>query len=255
VVSSSAGRGQLCEIRMRKGGPPAAGATSFNEQDGLGSATSLSNGAGALANTYTFDSFGKLTASSGSIINPFRYTAREFDSETSLYFYRARYYDPVTGRFLSEDPISFVGGINFYVYVFNEPTNWRDPSGKDVLECRRPVKVPFAGDTPHTFLYSTQTGGSWGFTTKNDVSGGMATALGKCVAGSIESESPFDKNGKLKPGYSCFTVSKDVCYEKCVNDTGNAVRKNPPCYQMGRFQCDTWVAQTEGQCLTQCSKK
>jgi hypothetical protein len=54
---------------------------SYYEADGLGSVTSLSNSAGALAQTYTFDSFGKQTASTGKLSNPFRYTAREFDSE------------------------------------------------------------------------------------------------------------------------------------------------------------------------------
>src|SRR5437879_1892078 len=70
------------------------GATSYYHADGLGSVTSLSTPAGVLSNTYTYDSFGKLTASAGSVANPLRYTAREFDSETGLYFYRARYYDP-----------------------------------------------------------------------------------------------------------------------------------------------------------------
>ena len=68
--------------------------TSYYQADALGSITSLSNGAGALAQTYTFDSFGNQTASSGSVTNPFQYTGREFDTETSLYYYRARYYDP-----------------------------------------------------------------------------------------------------------------------------------------------------------------
>jgi uncharacterized protein RhaS with RHS repeats len=80
-------------------------ATSYYHADGLGSITSLSGGAGSLAQTYTFDSFGKQTASSGSLTNPFQYAARESDSETGLYFYRARYYDPSSGRFLSEDPL------------------------------------------------------------------------------------------------------------------------------------------------------
>jgi YD repeat-containing protein len=62
-----------------------AGATSFYEADGLGSITSLSNSSGALAQTYTYDSFGNQTASSGSLTNFFRYTAREFDTETNLY--------------------------------------------------------------------------------------------------------------------------------------------------------------------------
>ena len=71
---------------------------SFYEADGLGSVTSLSNSAGALAETYTRDSFGKQTGSTGSLTNPFQYTARESDVETGLYYYRARYYDPNTGR-------------------------------------------------------------------------------------------------------------------------------------------------------------
>ena|ERR1700736_6644282 len=75
-----------------------AGATSFYNADGLKSVTSLSNTAGSLAQTYTFDSFGNQIASSGSLMNPFRSTGREFDTETNLYYYRARYYDSSTGR-------------------------------------------------------------------------------------------------------------------------------------------------------------
>jgi RHS repeat-associated protein len=106
-----------------------AGATSFYEQDGLGSVTSLTNSSGALAQTYTFDSFGNTTNSSGSISNPFRYTGRDFDSETGLYYYRARYYDPATGRFLSEDPFRFRGGSNFYRYALGSPIDYIDPLG------------------------------------------------------------------------------------------------------------------------------
>jgi RHS repeat-associated protein len=89
---------------MRKGGPPAR-----------------------VAASYTFDSFGNITNSTGTLTNPLRYTGREFDSETALYYYRARYYDPSTGRFLSEDPIGFEGDTNFYRYVFNDPIVESDP--------------------------------------------------------------------------------------------------------------------------------
>jgi RHS repeat-associated protein len=106
-----------------------SGTTSYYEADGLGSVTSLTSSAGAIANTYTYDSFGKLTASTGSISNRFQYTAREFDSETGLYFYRARYYDPTAGRFLSEDPLGFLGGIDLYAYVGNNATNFLDSLG------------------------------------------------------------------------------------------------------------------------------
>jgi RHS repeat-associated protein len=109
------------------------GTISYYHADGLGSITSLTNSAGAVVATYTYDAFGNLTASTGSVANPLRYTAREFDAETGLYFYRARYYDPPTGRFLSQDPIGFSAGTNFYAYVSGNPISRRDPSGKDWL--------------------------------------------------------------------------------------------------------------------------
>jgi len=62
-------------------------------------------------------------------VNPFRFTARDFDTETNLQFSRARYFDPNTGRFLSEDPIGFSGGANFYSYVSNNLAYWIDPLG------------------------------------------------------------------------------------------------------------------------------
>jgi RHS repeat-associated protein len=108
-----------------------SGTTSYYQADGLGSVTSLTNGAGALANTYTYDSFGKQTASTGTLTNPFRYTARELDAETNLYYYRARYYDPGAGRFTSEDSLrEVVGGLNFYAYVLNNPARFIDPIGQ-----------------------------------------------------------------------------------------------------------------------------
>jgi RHS repeat-associated protein len=112
------------------------GAASFYHADGLGSVTSLSSSAGSIANTYAYDSFGNLTASTGSITNPFRYTAREFDAETSLCYYRARYYDQSAGRFISEDHIGFKAGIDFYAYVSNHSTDLVDPTGQLEICCR-----------------------------------------------------------------------------------------------------------------------
>jgi RHS repeat-associated protein len=106
-----------------------SGVTSYYEADGLGSVTSLTSGSGALAQTYTFDSFGKQIASNGSLTNPFQYTAREFDTETGLYYHRARYYDAAIGRFLSEDPVRFAASPNFYSYVRNSSPNYGDESG------------------------------------------------------------------------------------------------------------------------------
>jgi RHS repeat-associated protein len=106
-----------------------SGTASYYEQDGLGSVTSLSNSSGALVNTYSYNSYGKLLASTGTTPNPFQYTGREFDTETGAYYYRARYYDQNVGRFISEDQVGS-GGDDRYRYVENQPATLVDPLGE-----------------------------------------------------------------------------------------------------------------------------
>jgi RHS repeat-associated protein len=107
--------------------------TDYYEADGLGSVTSLTDATGALQQSYTYDSFGNTVATTGALRNYFQYTGREFDTESNLYFYRARYYDPQSGRFITEDPIGFNGGLNFYPYTRNSPVNLVDPSGRVIV--------------------------------------------------------------------------------------------------------------------------
>src|SRR5262249_27514185 len=72
----------------------------------------------------------------------FKYAAREYDPLLGLYYDRARYYNPATGRFLSEDPSGFgAGDANLYRYVGNSPTNATDPSG---LGPQSPLEQQFA---------------------------------------------------------------------------------------------------------------
>ncbi len=128
-----------------------SGTTSYYEADGLWSVTSLSNTAGALVQTYTFDSFGKLTTLSGSLTNPFQYTGRDFDTEANLQFSRARFYEPNVGRFLSEDKEGFSAGPNFYSYALNDPLIYRDPFGLDVIVCLFPKGAHGFGHTGYGF--------------------------------------------------------------------------------------------------------
>jgi RHS repeat-associated protein len=96
--------------------------------DGLGSTLALTAN-GEVVTEYTYEAFGATGAAS---TNPSQYTGRENDG-TGVYYYRARYYDPLRQRFISEDPLRFgAGDLNLYNYVFNHPTGLRDPSGMAV---------------------------------------------------------------------------------------------------------------------------
>jgi len=123
MASYAQGAGIDEPLAMQRGGNAV-----YYHADALGSVTSFTNASAQTVATYVYDSFGNTTATEG-ISNSFRYTGREDDSVRGLYYYRARYYDPSIGRFISEDPIGFRGGRNFYAYVGNNPILFRDPSG------------------------------------------------------------------------------------------------------------------------------
>jgi RHS repeat-associated protein len=106
------------------------GASTFYHADGLGSVVAVSDGNKSIVARYEYDAFGMVSASDPEFANPYAYTGREWDREIGLYYYRARFYDPMEGRFISRDPIGFAGGdVNVYRYVQNNPINFIDPSG------------------------------------------------------------------------------------------------------------------------------
>ncbi|MGH7259451.1 MAG: RHS repeat domain-containing protein, partial [Nitrospiraceae bacterium] len=120
------------------------GSTFFYHQDGLGTVTDLTDSAGAVAKAYAYDAYGNILESPGTVEQPYTYTGREFDAETGLYYYRARYYDPTTGRFLQKDPIGLAGmDETLYVYSLDNPTSLIDPFG---LQQRTPAQ----GQSPNS---------------------------------------------------------------------------------------------------------
>ncbi|HEY7165683.1 MAG TPA: tandem-95 repeat protein [Candidatus Binatia bacterium] len=107
----------------------------FYHADGLGSITEITDQSGAVVQRYAYSSFGKIESQlNPNFAQPYTYTARELDSETGLYYYRGRYYDPAIGRFLETDPIGIAGGPNSYVYDTNDPINQLDPFGLDPVD-------------------------------------------------------------------------------------------------------------------------
>jgi len=109
------------------------GRTDYYHADRLGSIRLLTDDQGQVAAAYDYDAFGKLSTSQGSVSNPFAFTGREWDASTGLYYYRARYYDPGLGRFLSPDPLPAALDEpleqNPYLYVRNQPLRFVDPLG------------------------------------------------------------------------------------------------------------------------------
>jgi len=99
--------------------------------DGLGSVAKITNSSGDVLKTMRYDTFGNFIADSGSADGDYvSFTGREYDGLFGLYYYRARYYSPMTGRFTTRDPIGLAGGdVNLYKYTGNRPNNFIDPYG------------------------------------------------------------------------------------------------------------------------------
>ncbi|MDQ7247298.1 RHS repeat-associated core domain-containing protein [Dongia sedimenti] len=105
-----------------------AGATSTYLTDLLGSTVALADSAGVVQTSYGYDPYGVSSQTGAANDNPYQFTGRQNDG-TGLYYYRARYYNPSWGRFISEDPIGLSGGINQYAYVGGNPISLTDPIG------------------------------------------------------------------------------------------------------------------------------
>lgn len=107
------------------------GKTLWSLTDNQGTVRDVVDNSGSVLNHLAYGAFGNVTAETNAAVDfLFGYTGRDRDEETGLAYYRARYYDPTVGRFLSEDPLSFSSGDpNLNRYVENSPTNGTDPSG------------------------------------------------------------------------------------------------------------------------------
>jgi len=104
------------------------GTIRYYHSDALGSVIALTDETGTVRTQYNYSPFGETEIIGEPSDNPFQYTGRENDG-TGLYYYRFRYYSPILKRFISEDPIGLLGGVNFYSYVSNSPINYIDSLG------------------------------------------------------------------------------------------------------------------------------
>jgi RHS repeat-associated protein len=109
---------------------------SYYGYDGHGNVTFLTDGAGAVTDTYDYDAYGSVVASTGSTANEYLYSGQRRDAALGMYHLRARYYDTGRGRFTTVDPLQEKDwrnpiGLNRYLYANANPVSGFDPTGED----------------------------------------------------------------------------------------------------------------------------
>jgi len=111
---------------------------SFYGYDGGGNLRQLTNMAGAVTDTFEYDAFGNKINATGTTPNNYLYRGEQYDGDLGLYYLRARYYNPATGRFMSRDPEDHAptapNQLHKYLYAGGDPVNAFDPTGRDLAE-------------------------------------------------------------------------------------------------------------------------
>ncbi len=185
-----------------------SGVQTYYDSDGLGSTADLTNSSATRTDGYTYDAFGAPTHSPGSSANPFQFTGQQTDGDSGLQYLRARYYDPTTGRFLSQDPVSGLAQVpqtqNRYPYALNNPTTFDDPTGqfcRSIGGCIKSV-AGVASDVASAAApcaFQCVTWGAAGF-----AFGGTAPgAVAGCVAGASSYYIDQHVNGPIGAIYQC----------------------------------------------------
>ena len=101
---------------------------SYYHRDDQLSTVFVTDGQGEIRNSYQYDAFGISLETTEQLNNRIRYTGQQYDELTEQYYLRARYYNPVAGRFMQED-VYQGDGLNLYAYCGNNPVVYDDPSG------------------------------------------------------------------------------------------------------------------------------
>lgn len=106
--------------------------SAYYHADGNGNGTAMINTSGRLVAHYHYDPYGNLVAMAGPLaqVNRYRYSNKEIQPNSKLYYYGFRFYDPSLQRWINQDPIGEVGGINLYGFVGNDPVNFVDTDGR-----------------------------------------------------------------------------------------------------------------------------
>jgi len=132
-------------------------ATYYYHFDALGSVVALSDSAGDTVQTYEYSVYGEVAVQDPNHTNPYMFAGVRYDIEIGLYYNRARYYNPFTGRFLQTDPIA--DGMNLYAYCGNDPLSLADPSGLSARFLTLEERVAICEDYRNKMVFADVNGG------------------------------------------------------------------------------------------------
>jgi RHS repeat-associated protein len=166
---------KLFAVFMLLVGEAASADVTFVHTDVLGSPMAETNSAGQLVRLSHYKAFGEELEQQSDDVG---YTGHKYDADLALSYMQARYYDPVIGRFYSNDPAGTlehlggaqgIQGFNRYAYAINNPYKYVDPEGRVVVVASRPLNVPGGGLGSHTFtIVSTGKGSPTVFSSHNE---------------------------------------------------------------------------------------
>lgn len=224
----------------------------YYHADGLGSITALTDKKQKVVESYTYSSFGEVKRKGDKVKNTFTFTGREWDEETGLYYYRARYYDAKVGRFTTHDPSLYLRGnsgipyllptllttpqeLNHYIYSQDNPQTLSDPYGLSVMLCTRQA---FSADwgkenpfyiVPHCYIVAGSNIFSWNI----QAGGGI--------------------HGYEKPGNNVCSAVKccgdEAAFENCVITEATAEQgREGNLWIPALHDCCTWAHKIVGKC-------
>ena len=134
-------------VSMERGGQ-----TYYYQMNTLGSVVALTNSSGSIAEHYDYAAYGESDPATSALGNPYMFTGRQLDQESSLQYNRNRYLPHSLGRWTTHDPLGYLESVNLYEYVKSNPVRYFDPfgeAGKEIC-CVKKLEVTYSGSSTGT---------------------------------------------------------------------------------------------------------